>query len=90
VVFAADYVRERFEAVAGPVVGEAVVRPQGLYVEASGEDELRRLRAEGRARIGVGKDPVDPEQRRAAQLWHAQVARQFGLEHTDASDSMKG
>jgi hypothetical protein len=25
VVFAADYVRERFEAVAGPVVGEAVV-----------------------------------------------------------------
>jgi glycosyltransferase involved in cell wall biosynthesis/GT2 family glycosyltransferase len=57
VVFASAFVRDRFTTLAGPIVHQCVVRPQGLYTPVAPRADHAKLRAEARKRLGAG--PAD-------------------------------
>jgi glycosyltransferase involved in cell wall biosynthesis len=89
VVFASEYVRDRFIALAGPIVHQCVVRPQGLYKPAVPRADHARLRAEGRKRLGAA--PADRivlgagfgDLRKGIDLWPLLI-RQVVSERPDA------
>ena len=58
VVFASDYVRDRFVEIAGPIAGRAIVRPQGVFLLPAPELERLQQRAETRAKLGAGSDDL--------------------------------
>jgi glycosyltransferase involved in cell wall biosynthesis len=56
VVFASTYIRDRFIEVAGPISGEVVVRPQGLYMPRLCEGERQSRRTAARRALGIADD----------------------------------
>jgi glycosyltransferase involved in cell wall biosynthesis len=58
IVFASDYVRDRFVELAGNVAGQNVVCPQGVYLPPAPEAEQLRQRAATRDVFGAGPDDL--------------------------------
>jgi glycosyltransferase involved in cell wall biosynthesis len=60
VVFAADRVRDGFEGFAGRKLNNAVIRPQGLYLNTGSADEAGKgdVRAKLRERLGLPEDAL--------------------------------
>jgi O-antigen biosynthesis protein len=80
-VFPAAYVREKFHGFAGPVVGDEVIRPQGLYKSPAPSHGRDRLREATRQDLGIPADaPVIlgvayGELRKGVDLWPAIAGR---------------
>jgi O-antigen biosynthesis protein len=88
-VFPSAYVQDRFVDFAGPVTGEQVIRPQGLFNSSVPIDEHRRLRETARDQFGIPADaPVilgvaAGDLRKGVDLWPV-IARRVLSKHPTA------
>ena len=88
-VFPSTYVQEKFRGFAGPVAGDEVIRPQGLFHSAAPIDDLPRLRETTRKELGIPLDaPVvlgvaSGDLRKGVDLWPA-IGRGVMARHPDA------
>ena len=76
-VFPSAYVRDKFHEFAGPVIGDEVIRPQGLYKFPAPIDGMHYLREATRDRLGIPSNaPVvlgvgSGDLRKGVDLWPA-------------------
>jgi glycosyltransferase involved in cell wall biosynthesis len=88
-VFPSAYVRDKFRGFAGPLIGEEVVRPQGLYKFPAPSDQRHLLREAARERFGIpAHAPVilgvaHGDLRKGVDLWPV-IARRVLASHPEA------
>ena len=88
-VFPSAYVRDKFLGFAGPVIGDQVIRPQGLFNSPAPSNDHHRLRETARDQFGIPADaPVvlgvaAGDLRKGVDLWPV-IARRVLAKHPTA------
>jgi glycosyltransferase involved in cell wall biosynthesis len=88
-VFPSTYVREKFHGFVGPVAGDEVIQPQGLFNAPAAPEDQSRLREAARHQLGIPADaPVvvgvaSGDLRKGLDLWPV-IARRVLARHPGA------
>jgi glycosyltransferase involved in cell wall biosynthesis len=81
IVFASDFVRDRFIELAGKIVGRSVICPQGVFLPPAPDSERLRQRAEMRNLLGAGSDDLIVagigygDRRKGIDMWPGLIRR---------------